>query len=1035
MKMKKLVSLFLTLAMICGMIPAMSFGTTTAQEVAPRAATPTLTSEYKTSEWFELGELTGTNVFRNGGYVVKYTSSFDFKTDCSNEYGWYESYRNIYAKGGKGYTCTNQWGVDLVINKNGYVVDKIPGGNAKIPSDGGYVLSVVNRDSDKQKGDFYDTVGTFVKENIQIGDFIKEKDGVFSACRVTEDSKFTHASKSLEIFKTDVLEIVEAGKTPTKATQWTSVVLIKSTGKGEDGIANHTGYLVDFGGKELTVPSGHIGLVISGSPLDGDNNGAPSYNAAQAFKELVAPGSIVNIGADVIHFRYDVAAAKRAAALMTGSTTVNSTVTKNYDYSAATIYNDATSKFELVDTAKMKTLYENMQAIASAVQSMTTIDQMQPYMATLYQNYRELQALEMENKSVEMRAVWWRPLENDRVQRTKAQLDAMVDEHAARFANQGYNMVFIECFYNSCTMFPTDESAGYDGLYFKQNPYLVPKEDGGLNVNLTEPYDMLQSWIDACEKYGMECHAWWQVLYIGYQRHNVSNSDDLHEYGIGPIIEADIRANKKDSKYYNWLNLGHDGSYVSGSADKLTRYWLNPGNKGVRQLLLNTLSYVCKNYEAVGSFQLDYFRHPNDGIREFGYDSDTIAAFKAAYPSYANVDLTKSSYHKDANWVQFRADYITSLIGEMRAMLDKEFPTVSLTTSPQPDPAAALRSDLQDVSAWLGNGYIDTIFPMAYGYHVPGYVTPTLVQQNAKRFVCTGLSIEYNNETLEMDWVRQIRHAGADGVATFGDTIPEYVKTIWSNKAVTPTGDPTNAAKVYLSETVTKRAAKMKELGSITNAQYTALLEKINAALTAVTNYSVNSAEAVAALNALETFGNTLGTNPKTAIANDVAYLTKIRTNGRLFDIQEGQTVVSGTIEDKIPLSFDGVDYVELNNLTMTADKSYAWYSTEKAPTVQIELTGKNTFTYGASKFMNFDDKNISYCGTGSVYQGSKLFLQMGDVNDDKALNTTDIRNLLRYNVKLDEFSDEQLAISDANGDGIINTIDTRIFLDACTGL
>ncbi len=423
MKMKQLLAVLLSLAMLAGMVPAMSFGV---------SAAPTLTTSYETSTWIEIGDITKTNDHRKGGDLVKYTVDFDFKTDCPNEYGWYQTYRDIYAKGGAGYTCTNQWGVDIVVNSDNYVVDVIPGGNAKIPKDG-YVLSAVNVDKGQEKGNAYDTIGTFLKENIKVGDFIKEKDGTYRACRVTDDSKFTHKSLSLEIKRTSILEIVEGGKTPTKATQWTSMALIKSTGTGEDGVANHLGYLVDFGGKEMTIPTGHIGLVISGSPLDGDNKGAPSYNAAQAFKELVSPGAIVNIGKNEIHFRYDVAAAKRGAALMTGSTTVNSEVKTTYEYSAATMYTDATSKFELVDTARMKTLYENMQAIASAVQSMTTIDQMQPYMATLYQNYRDLQALEMENKSVEMRAIWWRPFENEfhkngYVPPTAAELDAHLEE-------------------------------------------------------------------------------------------------------------------------------------------------------------------------------------------------------------------------------------------------------------------------------------------------------------------------------------------------------------------------------------------------------------------------------------------------------------------------------------------------------------------------------------------------------------------------------------------------------------------------------
>jgi len=1047
MKCKKLLAMLLCLGMLAGMIPAMSFGA---------ASAATLTSSYEPgTRGVQLPAVTATNFYRHAGFVVCYTDGFDANTDFAANASlytpsWYSM--NFYTE--KNRSATNEWGTEIAVNEYGYVISKTvsgEGGNMAIPA-GGYVLSAVNGDGV--------TPATELASKVNVGDYIRVSGNNYYVYKTTDDSKFTDASSAFKIKKTQVLEIVDGGSTPTKATQWTSTVLCKGTGTGQDGIENHVGYLVKFGGKEITVPDGYFALVLSGSPLK--DTGVPAYNAACLFEEFAAPGAVVNIGANDIFFRYDVAAAKRAARLMSGTT--DSTVTTAYDYSANTMYTDAVNHYEIVDTARMKTLNDNMAAIADAVQSMTTIEEMEPYMATLYQNYAEMRTLELETKSVEMRAIWWRPLANDRVQRTKAELDAMVEESVSAFKAQGYNMVFLESFYNSCTIFPVDSSAGYKGLSFQQNPYLVPTSQGGLNANLTEPYDMLQSWIDVCAKYDIECHVWWQVLYIGYERHNVSNSDDLSEYGIGPVIEADIKQNGSSSKYYNWLNIGHDGSYVSGSVAKnLTRYWLNPGNEDVRQFLLNLLSYVCSNYDT-DSFQLDYFRHPNDGIREFGYDSDTVAAFKAAYPAYKNTDLTASSNWKNADWVQFRANYITTLIGEMRTMLDEDFPAVSLTTSPQPDPASALKSDLQDVSAWLGNGYIDTIFPMAYGYHIPGYVTPTLVEQNESRFVCTGLSVSYDDEELETEWVRQIRNAGADGVATFGETIPHYSESIWSNSAVTPTGNAARAARIYLNETVKERVVRMKSKGDINASKQTQINNAIDAADKAIRLYGIESSQALTAIQALNSLG--LSGNPKTVMANDVAYLIKIRNNSHDAAKEDRQLKVENEVSTNSTLSIggvnvandsdtafvytastktlfvkatarfwptlsgsmtapvtvvadDGVETLEFDNVTMTAENAALVENSGLA----IELTGKNVIDGSIG--------SVSYFGTGSLYNGATLVRMQGDVTGDNKLNTSDVKELIRHNVKVITLSDTKLALCDANGDEAINTIDTRMFLKA----
>ncbi|MBQ4618131.1 MAG: family 10 glycosylhydrolase [Clostridia bacterium] len=1053
MKMKQLLAVLLSMAMICGLIPAMSFSA---------SAAPTLTTSYEPHKYY-VGTIDAEADFRSEGHTVIYKYGFDAAKECptdsSDKIGtttnndWYLT--GVYT--GANYTCTNQWGVEVAVNEFGLVIAKGTAGNMAIPQNG-YVISAVNGSTQKP-GPNVDA-GTELKDNVEVGDYIRVSGSNYYVYRTTDDSKFTDESKAFDIKKTQVLEIVEGGNSPTKSTHWTTTLLCKATGTGSDGNANHAGYFVKLGGEEIDpVPSGYFALVVSGTPLK--DGGASSYNAADLFEDYVAPGSIVNIGSNEIYFRHDVAAAKRAALLMTGKT--DSTVTKVEDFSAYTILNDAKTKFELVDTARMQTLYDNMVSIANAVQSMTTFDEMEPYMATLYQNYEEIRSLEFEKRAVETRALWWRPLENEHIAYSAAELDAHIEENVSRFKALGYNQLFVEAFYNSCTIFPVPASAGYNGLYFAQNPYLVPTNmkcgSSGLygkNSKLSEPYDMLKRTIEICDEYDIECHVWWEVLYIGYERHNVTSSDDFVEYGVGYTIENDIKKNGSSSKYYNWLNVAQDGSLRSGTNTTLTRLWLNPGNTGARTFLLNLLDYVCATYDPY-SFQLDYFRHPNDGVHEFGYDTDTVAAFKAKHTSYKNVDLTASGYWKDATWLQFRADYITSLIGEMRALLDEKYPFIALTTSPDPDPESALKECLQDVSAWLGNGYIDNIYPMAYGVHLPGFVTPTLVEQNADRFVSTGLSVAYKNEELEMEWVRQIRHAGADGVAHFGE-IEHYSDTIWSEPAVSPTGNAARAVRVYLNETVTDRAAKMKELGAITQTQYDNILTAVKNAEFAVRVNGVESTTALTAINAIQTVANGMSNaNVKAALTSDVNYILKIRKNSHdvarqareeaksdfTFEAPSGTTYISGSdtlyvtknntklsgaiLQPVNVLTAEAVSKLELDNVSFKSGDNVAFEVLGSA--LKLELTGTNNVT-----FDDLSNLDVTYCGTGALYNGDDFVLQMGDVSGNKLLNSDDLRSLLQANVKIKTLSASQKAISDANGDGRIDTIDTRIFLDAVVG-
>ncbi|MBR5134932.1 MAG: hypothetical protein IKV35_04980, partial [Clostridia bacterium] len=598
MKMKKSLALLLTLAMLFGMVSSLSTVVTSAAPVL---------EEYESSTFIEKYTFDAVDYYRHADWMVLYTSKFNAYTD-------YEANKSKYADINKAWfsyhyseaackdrTATNQYGTEVIINPYGIVTEiQLNVGNAEIPR-GGMVISGNG------------TASTWLRDNVKVGDCIVTRDSsgdgihdYFDVFRTTKDSKYTADSKACQ-FNKKYTYVDTNGKTQTVSTvtiteggagvrtgtnEWNNDVLVKATGKGNDGIANHAGYVVKFGGNNIEVPEGYFALSFSGQTMH--DTGLPSYNGSYLFQQYAAPGAIVNIGSSEVFFRYDAAAAKRGAYLMTGLTDSDINVNKVEPYSAKAILEDAKKNFELVDVDAMQALYDNMVAAAQAMNnsSYTTKSQVEKYHATINKNYEALCALEYEKRSVEMRAVWIRPLPNDGVIRSEKELDKLLEDAVLEQKKLGYNQIFIEAFYNSCTVFPVPADAGYKTLYYSQNPYLVPDEmtcgSAGLpgkNTKLTEPYDMLQKFIDICKENDIEPHIWWEVFYVGYKRTN-GMTDSLFDYSIAKQI-------MNNSSYSTWLNKGSNGDlYYGAEADGALQYFLSPANDDAREFLLKTFKYI-----------------------------------------------------------------------------------------------------------------------------------------------------------------------------------------------------------------------------------------------------------------------------------------------------------------------------------------------------------------------------------------------------------------------------------------------------------
>lgn len=70
-----------------------------------------------------------------------------------------------------------------------------------------------------------------------------------------------------------------------------------------------------------------------------------------------------------------------------------------------------------------------------------------------------------------------------------------------------------------------------------------------------------------------------------------------------------------------------------------------------------------------------------------------------------------------------------------------------------------------------------------------------------------------------------------------------------------------------------------------------------------------------------------------------------------------------------------------------------------------------------------------------TTYKINIVAQQVGDVNNDKVVNSTDALVILQHSVKLITLTSAQLKVADMTGDGAVNSVDALQVLKLCVGL
>ncbi len=440
-----------------------------------------------------------------------------------------------------------------------------------------------------------------------------------------------------------------------------------------------------------------------------------------------------------------------------------------------------------------------------------------------------------ESRTVEYRGVWIRP-----TQKTAAE----VDEYVETLYNNGINMLCIETIYDCTFIMPMPK-----GSLFVQNP----KFNG---------FDVLAAYLESCHKRGMELHLWLPIFYCGNE--NSSN--------------AYLSVGRRKPE---WLSISSDGSKEATQGFMM----LDPSNEEVCEFLLSNYRYILEKYDIDG-FQLDYIRYfESGGTYDLGYNKGALDAFEEKYGVRPKYDKT-ASYWND--WVQFRCDKVTEFVMRVRKLVDEVRPDVLLSADVGPDPTVAKNGLYQDYITWLENGWLDMLFPMAYGYGYTDAVAKQLEKADGKAYVVVGMGI-FTEELAPEDMqcqtedYRALASSGDDGECYFESSAflskntGEYLANgVFFRKAITPTSNTVAAAKAILDYGRERIENVILPAGAVGSDSASAIIGAISALAETVTEKSFDSTSYATLLKLVT--DSDMTDLARAAVMKDIDRFTKIYT-------------------------------------------------------------------------------------------------------------------------------------------------------------
>jgi uncharacterized lipoprotein YddW (UPF0748 family) len=372
----------------------------------------------------------------------------------------------------------------------------------------------------------------------------------------------------------------------------------------------------------------------------------------------------------------------------------------------------------------------------------------------------------------ETRALW--------VLRTSLTSPQSIDALVKRARDNGFNTLFVQI-------------RGRGDAYYR----------GGLEPIASElqrqpgAFDPLADVLTSAHKAGLRVHAWFNVNLISSAVTIPSAPAHLvHRNPEWLMVPRDIAFELSTVPVDSPAYLGKLARWSRAQSTEVEGLYASPTIPAAQAHVEAVARDIARRY-AVDGIHFDYARYPTE---RFDYSRAAIAQFRAsirpsldaarrrALDADEAVDLFAYPDGFPDEWRAFRVARMTALMSRLSTAVKAERPSALVSVAAAPDRSEALEHRLQDWGAWLTDGIVDAVAPMAYTQEPARFAEQIASARAAagSRTLWAGIGAYQLSPEQTIANINTARKLGADGVILFSydslinprQTAPDYLPIV-----------------------------------------------------------------------------------------------------------------------------------------------------------------------------------------------------------------------------------------------------------------